>query len=53
MMLRKIETYQGSPVTRLAMKLLAPTFVRTSELIGRDGKSSTLRRSDGQFRQSA
>jgi integrase len=34
MLLRKIETYQGSPVTRLAMKLLALTFVRTSELIG-------------------
>lgn len=33
-LLRKIETYQGSPVTRLAMKLIAMTFVRTSELIG-------------------
>lgn len=33
-LLRKIETYQGSPVTRLAMKLMALTFVRTSELIG-------------------
>ena len=34
MLLRKIETYHGSPVTRLAIKLLALTFVRTSELIG-------------------
>jgi integrase len=33
MLLRKIETYHGSPVTRLAIKLLALTFVRTSELI--------------------
>lgn len=33
-LLRKIEAYQGSPLTRLAMKLLALTFVRTSELIG-------------------
>jgi len=33
-LLRKIETYPGSPVTRLAMKLMAMTFVRTSELIG-------------------
>jgi integrase len=33
MLLRKIETYHGSPVTRLAIKLLAHTFVRTSELI--------------------
>jgi len=33
-LLRAIEAYQGTPVTRLAMKLLALTFVRTSELIG-------------------
>jgi integrase len=33
-LLRKIEVYQGTPVTRLAMKLMALTFVRTSELIG-------------------
>lgn len=32
-LLRKIDAYQGSQVTRLAMKLLALTFVRTSELI--------------------
>jgi integrase len=33
-LLRKIEAYQGSAYTRLAMKLMALTFVRTSELIG-------------------
>lgn len=33
-LLRKIEAYPGSPYTRLAMKLMALTFVRTSELIG-------------------
>jgi integrase len=33
-LLRKIENYEGFPVTRLAMKLMALTFVRTSELIG-------------------
>jgi len=33
-LLRKIEVYQGAPVTRAAMKLMAMTFVRTSELIG-------------------
>lgn len=33
-LLRKIETYDGSPYTRLAMKLMALTFVRTGELIG-------------------
>jgi integrase len=32
-LLRRIEAYEGSQLTRLAMKLLALTFVRTSELI--------------------
>ncbi len=33
-LLRHIEGYPGAAVTRLAMKLMALTFVRTSELIG-------------------
>ncbi len=33
-LLRDIEVYQGTHVTRLAIKLMALTFVRTSELIG-------------------
>lgn len=33
-LLRKIEGYQGTPITRLAIKLMALTFVRTGELIG-------------------
>lgn len=33
-LLRLIEVYQGTHVTRLALKLMALTFVRTSELIG-------------------
>ena len=33
-MLRKIETYEGALTTRLALRLMALTFVRTSELIG-------------------
>ena len=33
-LLRKIEAYQGTPVTRMAMKLMNLTFVRTKELIG-------------------
>ena len=33
-LLRSIEIYQGTPVTRLALKLMEHTFVRTSELIG-------------------
>jgi len=33
-LLRKIEGYSGTPTTRLAIKLMALTFVRTGELIG-------------------
>jgi integrase len=33
-LLRNIEVYQGTHVTRLAIKLMSLTFVRTSELIG-------------------
>lgn len=33
-LLRAIEVYQGTHLTRLAIKLMALTFVRTSELIG-------------------
>jgi integrase len=33
-LLKQIEVYPGTHVTRLAMKLMALTFVRTSELIG-------------------
>jgi integrase len=33
-LLRAIEVYQGTHVTRFALKLIALTFVRTSELIG-------------------
>ncbi len=33
-LLRAIEVYSGSVLTRLAVKLMALTFVRTSELIG-------------------
>ena len=32
-LLRKVHVYQGGPYTRLAMELMALTFVRTSELI--------------------
>jgi integrase len=33
-LLKRMEVYQGTHITRLAMKLMALTFVRTSELIG-------------------
>jgi integrase len=33
-LLRSIELYQGKHLTRVAMKMMAMTFVRTSELIG-------------------
>ncbi|WP_297325604.1 tyrosine-type recombinase/integrase [Nitrosomonas sp.] len=33
-LLQKIDTYDGQPLTKLALQLMAFTFVRTSELIG-------------------
>jgi integrase len=33
-LLRAVDVYQGTHITRLAIKLMALTFVRTSELIG-------------------
>src|SRR5206468_11147875 len=33
LLLKEIEYYKGSPLTRLALKLMALTFLRTSELI--------------------
>lgn len=33
-LLRKIDEYDGQPLTKLALQLMAHTFVRTSELIG-------------------
>ena len=33
-LVRDIDAYQGSPITRFAMRLLMLTFVRTGELIG-------------------
>ncbi|BBE08662.1 integrase [Mycoavidus cysteinexigens] len=33
-LLRKIDDYDGQPLTRLAMQLMALTFIRTGELIG-------------------
>lgn len=33
-LLRRIDAYDGSPYTRCALRLMALTFVRTSELIG-------------------
>jgi integrase len=43
-LLRAIEVYRGHVVTRLAMKLMALTFVRTSELIGARWKEFDLDR---------
>jgi len=40
-LLRAIELYDGRPLTRQAIKLIALTFVRTSELIARAGTNST------------
>jgi integrase len=41
-LLRAIELYRGKHITRLAMKLMAMTFVRTSELIGAEWEEFDL-----------
>ena len=41
-LLRKIETYDGAMTTRVALRLMALTFVRTSELIGARWKEFDL-----------
>lgn len=52
-LLLKMEAYQGSQVTRLAMKLLALTFVRTSELIEGRWAEVDFEKADGGSRRSA
>ena len=42
-LLQKIELYQGNPLTRLAMKLMALTFVRTESLICAEWKEIDFR----------
>jgi integrase len=42
-LLRKIESYDGSPFTRLAMKMMALVFVRTSELICAEWKEFDMK----------
>ncbi|MGA8668713.1 MAG: integrase arm-type DNA-binding domain-containing protein [Terracidiphilus sp.] len=42
-LLQKIELYQGYPLTRLAMKLMALTFVRTESLICAEWKEIDFR----------
>ena len=45
-LLRRIDAYQGSPYTRLAMKLMLVTFVRTGELIGARWSEFDLERAE-------
>jgi integrase len=42
-LLRHMEVYQGSPFTRVAMKIMALTFVRTGELIAADWSEFDLK----------
>jgi integrase len=48
-LLKQIEVCPGTHVTRLAIKLMALTFVRTSELIGARWDSSTWKLPAGIF----
>jgi integrase len=45
-LLRRIDAYQGSPYTRLAMRLMLLTFVRTGELIGARWQEFDLERGE-------
>ena len=45
-LLRRIDAYQGSPYTRLAMRLMLLTFVRTGELIGARWQEIDLERAE-------
>jgi hypothetical protein len=51
-LLRQIEVYPGTHVTRLAMKLMALTFVRTSERLAPNGPSSIWKLRAGTFQPS-
>lgn len=42
-LMRKIEFYDGSPITRLALKMMALVFVRTSELINAEWKEFDMK----------
>lgn len=42
-LIRKIEFYDGSPITRLALRLMSLVFVRTSELIAAEWKEFDLK----------
>lgn len=48
-LLKKIEFYQGTHVTRLAIELLALTFVPTSEYSRSHAANLTLKRAAGAF----
>jgi integrase len=52
-LLRQMEIYQGTHVTRFAMKLMALTFIRTSELIGAKWSEFDLEAAAGTFQRSA
>ena len=52
-LLRSMEVYPGTHITRLALKLMACTFVRTSELIGARWEEFDFRMPVGTFLPSA
>ncbi|MDB5783606.1 MAG: integrase [Caballeronia mineralivorans] len=49
-LLRKIDGYDGTPVTRLALRLMALTFVRTTELIGARWEEFEIKGNRGTWR---
>jgi integrase len=51
--LKKLDTYNGHPLTWLALRLIVLTFVRSSELCGARWRSSTLNMQNGVSQLSA
>ena len=51
--LKKLDSYSGYPITKLALRLIVLTFVRTGELRAPVGRNLMSNRGSGAFRQSA
>ena len=51
--LKKLDSYSGDPIAKLALRLIVLIFVRTIELRGARWRNSMSSRGSGAFRQSA
>jgi hypothetical protein len=51
-LLKRIEVYRGTPITRFAMKLMTLTFVRTTPPFLQSGRRLIFRGSTGKYQRS-